>query len=97
MLYFDMIVSFRHKGLRRFYETGSVAGIQPAHARRLSLQLAALASASTVDDMDIPGFRLHALKSTAPRRWSIWVNGNWRLTFAFRDGDVHILDYEDYH
>ena len=57
-----MIQSFRHKGLRRFYETGSLAGIQPQHAKRLRMQLAALDSAQVVEDMDIPGFRLHPLK-----------------------------------
>ena len=57
-----MILSFRHKGLRRLFETGNTSGVQAAHARRLRMQLAALDTASTVDDMDIPGFRLHPLK-----------------------------------
>jgi toxin HigB-1 len=57
-----MIVSFRHKGLRRFFESGKTAGIQPHHAKRLRMQLAALDTAISVDDMDIPGFRLHRLK-----------------------------------
>jgi len=92
-----MIVSFRHKGLRRFHECGTTAGIQPHHAKRLRMQLAALETAVSVDDMDIPGFRLHRLKGRDKSRWSIWVNGNWRLTFEFRDGNAHILDYEDYH
>ena len=92
-----MIKSFRHKGLRRFYEAGSVAGIQPQHASRLRMQLAALETAVTIEDMDIPGFRLHPLKGRGRGRWSIWVNGNWRLTFEFHDGNAYILDYEDYH
>lgn len=92
-----MIQSFRHKGLRHFYEKGSVAGIQPKHATRLRMQLAALDSAQVIDDMDIPGFRLHALKGSGRGRWSIRVDGNWRLTFEFRDGQAYILDYEDYH
>jgi proteic killer suppression protein len=92
-----MIQSFRHKGLRRFYETGSLAGIQPQHAKRLRMQLAALDTAHVMDDMNIAGFRLHALKGAEKGRWSIWVNGNWRLTFEFRDGHAYILDYEDYH
>lgn len=92
-----MIQSFRHKGLRRFYGTESLAGIQPHHAKRLRMQLAALESAQTIDDMDIAGFRLHALKGDEKGRWSIWVNGNWRLTFEFRDGHAYVLDYEDYH
>jgi proteic killer suppression protein len=92
-----MIPSFRHKGLRRYYESGSLAGIQPQHARRLTMQLAALDSAQVIEDMDIPGFRLHPLKGSDRGRWSIWVNGNWRLTFEFRDGQAYVLDYEDYH
>ena len=92
-----MIVSFRHKGLRRFFESGKTAGIQLHHARRLRMQLAALDTAISVDDMDIPGFRLHRLKGRDKERWSIWVNGNWRLTFEFRDGNAYVLDYEDYH
>jgi len=92
-----MITSFRHKGLQKYYETGSLAGIQPAHGKRLKMQLAALDTAQTVEDMDIPGFRLHPLKGSDLGRWSIWVNGNWRLTFEFDNGNVRILDYEDYH
>ena len=92
-----MIQSFRHKGLKRFYESGSLAGIQPQHAKRLRMQLAALESAQVIEDMDIPGFRLHPLKGADRGRWSIWVNGNWRLTFEFRDGQAYVLDYEDYH
>lgn len=92
-----MIQSFRHKGLRRFYETGSAAGIQASHAKRLRLQLAALDTARVVEDMDIPGFQLHPLKGEMQGRWAIAVNGNWRLTFEFRDGHAYVLDYEDYH
>ena len=59
--------------------------------------LAALDTAQTIHDMDIPGFRLHRLKGVDRRRWSLWVNGNWRLTFEFEDGRAQLLDYEDYH
>ncbi len=92
-----MIASFRHKGLRKFYETGSLAGIQAVHARRLQMQLAALDTAETIEDMNIPGFRLHPLKGNDKGRWSIWVSGNWRLTFEFDSGNAQILNYEDYH
>lgn len=92
-----MIKSFRHKGLRRFYQSGSAAGIQPQHAKRLRMQLAALDTAAVIDDMNIPGFRLHPLKGSESDRWLVWVNGNWRLTFEFRDGNAYVLDYEDYH
>jgi proteic killer suppression protein len=92
-----MIKSFRHKGLRRLFETGDTAGVQVGHARRLRLQLSALDTARTIDDMDISGFRLHPLKGNMKGRWSISVNGNWRITFEFKDGNAYVLDYEDYH
>lgn len=92
-----MIQSFRHKGLRRFHETGSAAGIQPKHSKRLRMLLVALDTAQTIDDMEVHGFNFHALKGQAKGRWSVWVNGNWRVTFEFRDGHAYVLDYEDYH
>lgn len=92
-----MIQSFRHKGLRKYFESGSLAGIQPAHANRLKMLLVALDTAQTSEDMDIPGLRLHALKGSELGRWSLWVNGNWRVTFEFENGNAFILDYEDYH
>lgn len=92
-----MFNSFRHKGLRRFYETGNQAGIQSQHAKRLRMQLAALDTTAIIDDMDIPGFRLHRLEGGDKDRWSVWVNGNWRPTFEFYDGNAYVLDYEDYH
>jgi len=92
-----VIQSFRHKGLRRFYESGSLSGIQPKHAKRLRMLLAALDTSQTVSDMNVPGLRLHPLKGEQRGRWSVWVNGNRRVTFEFRDGQAHVLDYEDYH
>ena len=92
-----MIQSVWHKGLRRFYESGIAAGFQPSHARRLRMLLAALDTAQTVEDMDVPGFRLHPLKGVERGRWSVWVNGDWRVTFEFKDGHAYVLDYEDYH
>ena len=61
------------------------------------MQLAALDTAHSIEDMNIPGFRLRSLKGREQGRWSIWVNGNWRITFEFRDGEASGLDYEDYH
>lgn len=61
------------------------------------MQLIALDTAHSIDDMDIPGFRLHRLKGKSAGRWSVWVNGNWRLTFDYDDGNVYIVNYEDYH
>jgi proteic killer suppression protein len=92
-----MIQSIRHKGLAKLYESGITSGVQAAHVKRLRLQLAALDTAQVIDDLSIPSFGLHPLKGKLKGRWSIWVNGNLRLTFEFKDGHVHVLDYEDYH
>lgn len=92
-----MIKSFKHKGLQGFFETGSKKGIQAKHANKLRMQLAALDTAQTIEDMDIPGYRLHPLKGKRKNIWSITVNGNWRVTFEFEHGDAYIVNYEDYH
>lgn len=92
-----MIKSFRHKGLRQFFDTGHAAGIQASHAKRLRMQLAALDTAVTIDDMNLPGFRLHPLKGNQKGRWAVSVNGNWRITFEFVDGNAYVISYEDYH
>ena len=89
-----MICTFKHKGLEQYFKTGSKAGIQPAHASRLRLQLAKLDGAKSAQDMALPGWRLHRLTTG---RWSVWVNGNWRLTFSFQGVDAVLLDYQDYH
>jgi proteic killer suppression protein len=92
-----MIRSFRHKGLKRFHSTGSTSGIQAEHAIKLGDQLDMLDAAEIAKDMDKPGWRLHPLRGQYKGRWAVTVNGNWRLTFEFRDGNAYILDYEDYH
>jgi toxin HigB-1 len=89
-----VIKTFRHKGLRAFFDTGSRAGIQPHHASRLKRQLARLEVAKSVDDMNVPGWRLHRLSTG---HWSVWVNGNWRMTFDFEGTDAVLVDYQDYH
>ncbi len=61
------------------------------------MQLTALDTATTIDDMDLPGFRLHPLKGDQKGRWAVTVNGNWRVTFEFADDDAYVIDYEDYH
>ena len=92
-----MIKSFKHKGLHRFFETGNILGIQVDHQKRLRMQLAALDTAQVIDDMDIPGFRLHPLKGDRKGQWAVTVNKNWRLVFKFSDGNASDVDYEDYH
>jgi proteic killer suppression protein len=92
-----MIQSFRHKGLRRFLETGSTAGISPQFARRLGMILAVLNRAVEIRDMDLPGFRLHPLRGRRRGIWSVWVSGNWRVTFRFESGEAFNVNLEDYH
>jgi len=92
-----MIKSFKHKGLKLFYEEGIYSGIQAKHRKKLRLQLSALDTAQVAEDMDLPGYNLHKLRGARKDCWSITVNGNWRITFKFIDGDAYIVNYEDYH
>lgn len=92
-----MIRTFRHDGLEKFFRTGSRAGIQPNHAPKLANLLLALNTASVPADLSAPSYRLHPLKGSLAGTWSVWVNGNWRITFQFLDGDVILVDYRDYH
>jgi proteic killer suppression protein len=92
-----MIKSFVHKGLRDFFESGSLAGIQAKHAPKLRVILAYLNEAETIADMDLPSLRLHSLKGSKKGLWAVSVSGNWRMTFRFEDGHAYVVDYLDYH
>jgi len=92
-----LIKSFRHKGIERFFKTGSKAGIQPRHATRLRNQLFALDNARKPQDMNAHGWNLHPLRADLEDHWSITVSGNWRLTFMFEGEDAVPVDYQDYH
>ena len=92
-----MIKSFRHRGIETFFANGSKAGIQPHHASRLARQLKHLDHAKQPEDMNIPGWKLHQLARDLAGHWSVSVNGNWRLTFAFDGDDAILVDYQDYH
>ena len=92
-----MIKSFEHKGLKKFFETGNVAGIDPAHRQKIRIRLAALDTATRIEDMDLPGFRLHPLQGDRQGLWAIDVSKNWRITFEFLDGNAYVVNYEDYH
>jgi proteic killer suppression protein len=91
------IRDFRHKGLERFFASGSVSGIQPKHAARLRLILGRLSAAADPGDMGLPGLGLHKLKGDRQGRFAVRVSGNWRVTFAFSGKDAVQVDYEDYH
>jgi proteic killer suppression protein len=92
-----VIRTFRHKGLKRFFETGSVAGIQASHASRLRLILGRLNASTSARDMNLPGLMLHPLKGSRKGFWSVQVSGNWRITFTFAGKDAEFVNYEDYH
>ncbi len=92
-----MIKSFRHKGLEQFFLTGSKAGIQAHHAAKLGRILLRLDCAQQSSDMNLPGWRLHALEGNFAGHYAISVDGNWRLTFMFEDKDAILVDYQDYH
>ena len=92
-----MIRGFKHKGLGRFFETGSKSGIQGQHAGRFRLILGLLGAATAPRDMALPGLDLHPLKGTRKGTWAVSVSGNWRVTFRFVGKDADAVDYEDYH
>ena len=92
-----VIVSFRHKGLERLYRDGSKKGVQAAHIPKLLRILSLLDVAQSPEDLAIPSFQTHPLKGDLAGHWSIWVNGNWRVTFRFLESDVELVDYQDYH
>jgi proteic killer suppression protein len=92
-----MIKSFRHKGVELFFKQGNKSGIQAAHAPKLSRLLSALDVASRPEDMNRPGWGCHGLKGGLSGHWAVIVNANWRLTFAFDNGDAILVDYQDYH
>jgi proteic killer suppression protein len=92
-----MIIGFRHKGLEEFYSTGVSRGVRADHVPKLRRILGALDAAATPDELNLPSFRLHTLKGKLKGHWSIWVNGNWRVTFRFAGTDIDLVDYQDYH
>ncbi len=92
-----MIRSFRHRGIEKFFKTGSKVGIQAKHAAKLGIQLFALDNAVRPEDMNAPGWRLHQLHGNLEGQWSVDVSGNWRLTFKFDGTDAILVDYQDYH
>jgi proteic killer suppression protein len=92
-----MIQSFRHAGLEKFFKTGSKAGIQPNHAKRLRLQFFTLNEAQSPSDMDLAGWWFHALSKDLESHFAVTVSRMWRLTFAWSGADAILVDYQDYH
>ena len=92
-----MIKSWKHKGLKLFFETGTAAGINPEHAAKLMRQLDRLDAAVCPQDMHLPGWRWHGLRGDEAGTYAVSVNGNWRLTYRFEGGNAIVVDYRDYH
>jgi len=92
-----VIRGFKHKGLEKFFSTGSKAGIQAQHAERLRVILGRLSVSTAPEDINLPGLDLHQLKGDRKGTWAVKVSGNWRITFTFVEKDADAVDYEDYH
>lgn len=93
----DVIRSFRHRGLKKFFEAGDTSGISPSHSKRIAARLDIMDGATVITQLDVQGFNLHQLKGEHKGIWSIHVNGPWCITFRFQAGDCHDVDYEQYH
>jgi proteic killer suppression protein len=92
-----MIGSFKHKGLERFFVTGSKSGIQPEHSEKIARILDRLDASLSPSDMNLPGYRLHELKGKDVGKWAVTVSANWRIVFKFEGQDAVLVDYLDYH
>jgi proteic killer suppression protein len=92
-----MTESFKHKGLKRLFETGYTSGVNPQHIERLRKILALLETSENIDDMDLPGLNLRKLKGKRKNTLAVKVSGNWRVTFKLKNGDVLEVNYENYH
>jgi proteic killer suppression protein len=92
-----MIRSMRHKGLKRLYDDDDPRGVKAEHVEKACDILARLDAAVVITDMDMPGFKLHPLTGDRKDFWAVTVRANWRVIFRFEDGDVHDVDYVDYH
>jgi proteic killer suppression protein len=92
-----LIRSFRHRGLKDLYDGRTAGRVAPGHIDKLRDIFAALDRSRTARDMNLPGFRLHALKGVLKGHYAVSVSGNWRVTFRFEDGHAVDVDYVDYH
>jgi toxin HigB-1 len=92
-----MIRSIKHRGLKRLYERNDRSGIRPDLLNTVERILTVLDSATTQQDLDIPGYRLHPLKGDLKGFWSVTVRANWRIIFRFQGEDAYDLELIDYH
>ena len=92
-----MITFFKHKGLGLFFIKGSYKGVPAQHGSRIERILDRLDAAIEAKDMDLPGYKFHALKGERKGDFAVSVSGNWRITFAFKGKDAVDVNLEDYH
>lgn len=92
-----MIITWKHKGLRQFFETGKKSGIQANHEKKLKIILQRVNAAISPDDLNTPGMQFHKLSGKLMEYYSVSVNGNWRVIFKFVNGNAIEIDYLDYH
>jgi proteic killer suppression protein len=92
-----MIRNFKHKGLKQLFEKDTKSGVNSQHVKRLKMILALLETSESIEDMDLPGLKLHQLKGKRKDTWSLKFSGNWRVTFRLEKGDALDINYEDYH
>jgi proteic killer suppression protein len=91
-----VIVGFKHRGLKRFFESGDARGLNPNHVPKIRRILARLQAATSLRDLDAPGLRLHSLKGERKGEWAVDADRNWRITFSFDGRDCGSVNYEDY-
>ena len=92
-----MIKSFKHKGLGKLFLSDDHSGINPKHASKLTRILDRLDASTNPQDLNLPGFKLHEFLGQEKETWSVWISGNWRVTFKFDGVDAIVIDYRDYH
>jgi proteic killer suppression protein len=97
MLQSPLIESFRHRGLKRLFEQGDGSRLRADQRSRIRDVLLHLDQARAPADLDLPGYRLHALKGNLKGCWSVTISGNWRIIFRFADGTAFDVDLVDYH
>jgi toxin HigB-1 len=92
-----MIKEFKHKGLEQFFKNGNKKRINPEHAKKIARILDRLDASISPKDMNLPGYKLHKLSGKNKDVYSVWISGNWRITFKVQGEDAIMVDYKDYH
>jgi proteic killer suppression protein len=92
-----MITSFKHKGLELFFTKGSYKGIPGQYGSRIERMLDRLDASKQADDMNLAGYKFHALKDVRKAALAVSVTGSWRITFEFNGEDAINVNLEDYH